>query len=129
MEAFHSWIENGADVNYKNHLGFTALMGSAKRGDLKMVQLLVQHGAHISLKDNNHYCALHYATSENQLDVIKYLIENGAIVNDGIYMTAIHKEFKEIHQYFDSLDESKKIFIEKPNDYTEVKNRLRKGKE
>jgi len=89
------------------------LMASAKNGNLKIVKLLIAHGAHINLKDNKNFCALHYATLGNHLDVIKYLIDNGALVTDGIYMSAIHKNYKEISLYFDSLDESKKILREK----------------
>ena len=126
MEEIKSWIDSGADVNFRNHLGFTALMGSAIRGDFDMVKLLVTHGAHISIKDNKHYCALHYATIHNHIKIIKYLVENGAIVNDNIYMTAIHKEYKEISIYFDTLDKSKIILNEVPNDYSKTSKKVNK---
>ena len=128
MDDFQSWIISGADVNYRDHLGFTALMAGAKNGDLKMVKLLVTYGAHINLKDNKHFCALHYATLYNNLSVVKYLVENGAVVTDAIYMTAIHKEHKRINLYFDSLDISKQILKQLPREYKEAMERLKQEK-
>ncbi len=109
MKDIKNWIDSGADINYSNHLGFTALMAGAKAGDIELVKLLVNSGAHINLKDNKHFCALHYATSNNHLNIIKYLVSNGAVVNDTIYMTSIHKNYKDITSYFDSLDVTKQI--------------------
>lgn len=113
MDEIKAWCESGADVNHRNGLGLTALMAGARNGDLKMVKLLVSYGAHINLKDNHHFSALHYATLGNNLDIIKYLIENGALLTDAIYMSSIHKNYKEITLYFDTLDESKKILQKK----------------
>ena len=120
MQEIRDWIAGGADVNYADKLGFTALMASAKNGDLKMVKLLVAHGAHINLKDNKHFCALHYATLYNKLNIVKYLVDNGAVITDSIYMTAIHKDHKSISLYFDSLDVMKQILKQMPKEHQEA---------
>jgi ankyrin repeat protein len=103
-------LENGYDVNQADHIGFTALMGAAKSGNIELLKLLIKYGAHINLKDHNHFTALHYATLHNQLEAVKVLVENGAIIDDKIYMTSIYKEHKKITLYFDSLDQDKQIF-------------------
>ena len=112
MKTFKELIDNGADVNHADDLGITALMKSAKNGNLKMVKLLVANGARLNLLDNNNLSALYYATFSNNLDIVKYLVENGATINDNIYMTAIHKNYKDISLYFDSLDMVKQIIKE-----------------
>ncbi len=117
MEELKSWCESGADVNFQNHLGFSALMASAQKGDFNIVKMLVEYGARLNIEDKNNFTALYYATLHNHLDVVKYLVINGAFVNDKIYMTAIHKDFKKISLYFDSLDITKKILKTKPRNY------------
>ncbi len=117
MEELKSWCESGADVNLQNHLGFSALMASAQKGDINVVNLLVSHGAYLNLKDKNNFTALYYATLHNHLDVTKYLIKAGAILTDEIYMTAILKDFKKISFYFDTLDVTKQILKTKPKNY------------
>ena len=95
----------GADVNHRDNLGLTALMVASRNGDLEAVKALVANGAHINLKDHKHFCSLHYATFHNNIEVVKYLVENGAFVYDGVYMTAILRDYKEIVYFFDSLNE------------------------
>lgn len=101
MEALQAWIDDGADVNYANSDGFTPLMASATNGDLLSVKILVQNQADIDLKDRKEFTALRYATYNNRLEIVQYLMDNGAVMTDEIYMTAIHKNFKEIVEFFD----------------------------
>lgn len=114
MENLKYLLENGADVNHQDHLGFTPLMTGARNGNLEMIKVLISYGARLNTIDNKHFSALHYATSFNQLKVVKCLVENGAEINDKIYMTSILKNHKEITKYFDSLDIVKQIIKEKP---------------
>ncbi len=56
MEAIRYCLELGADVNaVESRKGFTALHGAASRGDLEMVQYLVERGAKVDVvnKDGN----------------------------------------------------------------------------
>ena len=112
MENFKRSLEEGADVNLSNSLGFTPLMASSKSGNLDIVKLLIKHGARLNTLDNKHFSALHYATAFNKLDVVKYLMESGATINDKIYMTSILKNHKNITLYFDSLDIVKQIITQ-----------------
>ncbi len=109
MKDFKNLIDNGADVNHQDKLGFSALMAASKKGDFKAVRLLVTNGAYINLKDYRHCSALHYATAHNHLEIVKYLVTNGANIGDDIYMTAIHKNYKNISLFFDSLDASMQV--------------------
>jgi hypothetical protein len=52
MEALKLCVEKGADVNAKNSMGVTAVMGAANRGSDDMLEYLVQRGARLDVKDN-----------------------------------------------------------------------------
>ncbi len=113
MEEIEALINEGLDINQTNQLGFSLLMSGARDGDMGLVKLLVKNGAHINAKDKNHFTALYYSTSTNHLDIVKYLVEHGATIHDEIYMTALHKEFKEITNYYNSLNKSQQILSQK----------------
>ena len=42
----------GGDVNAKNSMGLTAVIGAANRGSDDVLQFLVQQGAKLDVKDN-----------------------------------------------------------------------------
>ena len=44
-------LENGADVNQANNIGFTPLMGAVKSGDCSIIRMLLEKGANAKLKD------------------------------------------------------------------------------
>jgi ankyrin repeat protein len=46
-------IERGANVNAKDHDGWTPLMKAAQAGHTEMVELLLEHGADMSVADEN----------------------------------------------------------------------------
>lgn len=52
MEALKLCIEKGGDINAKNSMGLTAVMGAANRGSDDILQFLVQQGAKLDVKDN-----------------------------------------------------------------------------
>jgi len=52
IEALKLCIEKGGDVNAKNSMGLTAVMGAANRGSDDVLQFLVQQGAKLDVKDN-----------------------------------------------------------------------------
>ena len=51
LEAVKLCIENGADVNAQNSLGFAAAHGAANRGLDDVLHLLAEHGANLDVKD------------------------------------------------------------------------------
>jgi len=52
MEAVKLCLEKGADVNAKNSMGLTAIMGAANRGSDDLIEFLVQKGGKLDVKDN-----------------------------------------------------------------------------
>jgi len=52
LEAVRFCLELGGDVNARNSMGLTALMGAANRGSDDIVQFLADHGASLDAKDN-----------------------------------------------------------------------------
>jgi hypothetical protein len=70
-----------------------ALMGAAQKGDLKLVQDLLEKGAEVNAGDEHGRTALMAASEEGRLDVVKLLQEQGADVNarDETGVTAVMK--------------------------------------
>jgi len=52
IEAVKLCIEKGGDVNAKNSMGLTAVMGAANRGSDELLEFLVKQGAKLDVKDN-----------------------------------------------------------------------------
>lgn len=75
--------ENGADVDYRNEYGTTALMVAAYKGryHAAAVDCLCTFGADPNLQDRNGRTALMYAVNQGVLPVVKYLCERGADAN------------------------------------------------
>ena len=58
-----------------------ALLAACARGDLNVVEKLVDSGVDVNSSDQNHMTALHYAAMHTRDDVIKSLISRGAEVD------------------------------------------------
>lgn len=52
LEAVKLCVELGMDVNAKNSMGLTAVMGAANRGSDSIIEYLVSKGAKLDVKDN-----------------------------------------------------------------------------
>lgn len=55
---------------------------AAYRGDVSLIQILVQHGAALNKRDSTSRTPLHYAASKNNVLAVKKLIKYGADVSD-----------------------------------------------
>jgi ankyrin repeat protein len=51
LEAVKICLEKGADLNAKNSMGLTPVMGAANRGSDDIIKFLVEHGAKLDVKD------------------------------------------------------------------------------
>jgi ankyrin repeat protein len=51
MEAVKLCLEKGGDVNAKNSMGVTAVIGAANRGSDDILEFLVKKGARLDVKD------------------------------------------------------------------------------
>lgn len=70
-------IAAGADVNARQHGGFTPLHEAAHRGDVAMVELYLESGADVSLRENEGKTALAIAEAQGNGETIEMLREAG----------------------------------------------------
>uniref|UniRef100_A0AAR2KAW6 Protein phosphatase 1 regulatory subunit n=1 Tax=Pygocentrus nattereri TaxID=42514 RepID=A0AAR2KAW6_PYGNA len=73
-------LDRGADINYANVDGLTALHQACIDDNVDMVTFLVEHGACINQPDNEGWIPLHAAASCGYMDIAEYLISQGANV-------------------------------------------------
>ncbi|XP_040199864.1 protein phosphatase 1 regulatory subunit 12A [Rana temporaria] len=73
-------LDRGADINYANVDGLTALHQACIDDNIEMVKFLVENGASINQPDNEGWIPLHAASSCGYLDIAEYLISQGANV-------------------------------------------------
>ncbi|XP_048863274.1 protein phosphatase 1 regulatory subunit 12A-like isoform X2 [Brienomyrus brachyistius] len=73
-------LERGADINYANVDGLTALHQACIDDNVDMVTFLVEHGACVNQPDNEGWIPLHAAASCGYMDIAEYLISQGASV-------------------------------------------------
>ncbi|XP_075886072.1 protein phosphatase 1 regulatory subunit 12A isoform X4 [Nelusetta ayraudi] len=73
-------LDRGADINYANVDGLTALHQACIDDNVDMVTFLVENGAGINQPDNEGWIPLHAAASCGYLDIAEYLISQGANV-------------------------------------------------
>ncbi|XP_077355544.1 protein phosphatase 1 regulatory subunit 12A isoform X4 [Festucalex cinctus] len=73
-------LDRGADINYANVDGLTALHQACIDDNPDMVTFLVTHGASINQPDNEGWIPLHAAASCGYLGIAEYLISQGASV-------------------------------------------------
>jgi ankyrin repeat protein len=72
------FIEHGADVNYRNVYGWSALHAAASRGNAAMVDFLLQHGAKPNLLSKGAVSPLILAARAQSTPVVCCLLRAGA---------------------------------------------------
>ena len=60
-------IENGANVNAKDDLGYSPLHWSARLGKDNVAKLLIEHNADVNARDANRKTPLHLATEYGEI--------------------------------------------------------------
>jgi ankyrin repeat protein len=82
LEAIEYFYGAGADLEERNHLGFTALIYAARYGHLEIVIYLVETaGVRLSAEDNDGDTALSIASMNGHIEVVRYLHSKGADIN------------------------------------------------
>jgi ankyrin repeat protein len=71
-----------ANLNAKNHQGFTPVMGAAMNDQLDVVKELANQGADLELATNNGHRALHLAAEIGALSIIKFLVRTRQVTVD-----------------------------------------------
>lgn len=71
-------IEEGADINFQDYYGRTALIYAAEKGYLDIVKFLVDKGAKVNVQDFTSGTALIVATANGHDKVVMFLLEHGA---------------------------------------------------
>ncbi|EGD83411.1 hypothetical protein PTSG_04018 [Salpingoeca rosetta] len=91
-EAMLGAVDDGADVNFADEKGRTALHFAAAAGRDTFVQFLISQGADPNKQDSNGNTALHLAACTNNIKVITALVDGGCDINmrDGKGRTPIH---------------------------------------
>eukprot|EP00210_Caulerpa_lentillifera_P005422 g5184.t1 len=71
-------IQHGAQIEYKNDHGQSALSRTAGYGSTQVAQFLIDSGADIESRLDTGHTPLHLASWYHHLQILKILIENGA---------------------------------------------------
>lgn len=71
-------LANGADVNFQDKFGDTALMRVSATGKMTMVKILLDHGADVNLEDGFGQTALDKASERGYERAVKLLKAAGA---------------------------------------------------
>ncbi|RLA86891.1 MAG: hypothetical protein DRG34_06060, partial [Deltaproteobacteria bacterium] len=80
--AVKALLAEGADVNVKDGIGFTALFGAARSGHTETVKLLLAKGADPNVRlPTSGTTALMYAALNGHNDIVVVLLDQGAEVN------------------------------------------------
>jgi ankyrin repeat protein len=87
------------DVNAKNQIGSTALMGAAEGGHLDIIKILIEKGADLRAVNKDGFSALIFAARSGRDDVVQALLEKGADVNqaDQYHQTVLMHALAEGH--------------------------------
>ncbi|OCL02092.1 kinase-like protein, partial [Glonium stellatum] len=74
-------LEQGADVNFPDSEGRTALFHAAFEGSCPAIAILLSEGADATLKANDGWTALHGAAFQGHKEAVMLLLHSGADVN------------------------------------------------
>jgi imidazolonepropionase-like amidohydrolase len=90
IEQVELLISEGAEVNFKNNEGLTALHAAARGGHKKIVELLLAHGAEVNISEAKYNSiAAEFAMNRNHTEIFQLLVSNGADISPlhfAIYM-------------------------------------------
>ena len=78
LEVLKFFISRGVFLEKKSDEGFTPLMISARRGQLKNVRWLLDHGANVSHHNKYGWTALHYAKYYGHPQIVEMLLRYSA---------------------------------------------------
>ena len=74
-------VEEGIDVNSRNSIGSTPLIGAASEGHIEVLKVLIAKGAGVNSQDIYGWTPLMEAAIRGRKDVVELLIAKGADVS------------------------------------------------
>ena len=74
LEMLYKCLEKGAEIDYRDETGSTALIYASALGMYKIVEFLLKNGAKRRLKDNNGYTAIDYAKENKNTAILSLLV-------------------------------------------------------
>jgi len=74
-------LASGANVNYTDDQGWTALAWASQSGNSDMVRMLLTAGANVNQVNIHGWTALAWASYRGYIDIVRMLLEAGAKVN------------------------------------------------
>jgi len=81
-EVLNHLLENGADADQTNKLGWTLLHQAAAEGHVTMLDIIIHHTKNINVKNTHGETPIHLATSHGRSGCVKLLIKAGANINE-----------------------------------------------
>ena|SRR5436190_226379 len=84
---------HGADINARDHWGWTPLLQAVERGHKGIVKLLLDHKADVNAISDGEFTALHWAVMRGHEMVVEELLEHNPVINvrGGDGLTALHR--------------------------------------
>ncbi|XP_045216692.1 uncharacterized protein LOC123566548 [Mercenaria mercenaria] len=73
-------LNNDTDLTV-DRKGDTPIHLAARKGNLDILELLIQNGCNVNQKNQNGFAALHYAAREGRMDIVCFLLKYGAEPN------------------------------------------------
>ncbi|KAF5200513.1 Ankyrin repeat domain-containing protein [Thalictrum thalictroides] len=74
-------LQRGANPNYKDQYGLTALHASAIKGHKDIVSMLIESGMDLECHDKENHTALHLAVEGGNFETVELLVNKGANIN------------------------------------------------
>lgn len=71
-------MDNGADIDLRNNIGFSPLFIACEEGHQDTVKLLLEKGAKINLCNDSGVSPLYIASQDGHQDTVRMLLLNGA---------------------------------------------------
>lgn len=81
LKCLEKILGRGADVDAKDHYGWTSLMQAASSGRIDIAKILLSNGAKLELRDNGGTTALSLAAAKGHDKMVALLLEKGANIN------------------------------------------------